>query len=378
MSEKMSEYNVLDQFKAVKDEQKKKLKDLDEKKRELDFTIDKGLTKYEKDLNDMLTGEKQVDVAELSKLDEGIQRAQEYKGEISDLAISLTEDLEEYGQFIESMARYEGIEKVLAFTGIFRGMADKMQKSRVKNADVRENLETILDYGTHMVSKIQEAIIDNMECKSRLEATLDVTTETLEENQPIYEKFRAEREKFEAEVAKVKDEIAKATESEYPALATKVKDLDGQLQTSKTNEDNYFTIVKKAKDAFPLQQKHFEAYASMVNALITFRTGLAEDIKHVTAIYQNAPVAIQTALATKAASQYDKGMKYATDVSTDTVLKSARGVLDEVATRAERPLIEAVKLEAYRKVLLEMEAQYSGRMESLKDKHSKPVGVEAN
>ena len=65
-------------------------------------------------------------------------------------------------------------------------------------------------------------------------------------------------------------------------------------------------------------------------------------------------------------------MKKATDITTDAVLKSVKGILDESVSRAERPLIEAEKLEAYRKLQREMREEFDKRMEQLQHDYAQP------
>lgn len=105
-----------------------------------------------------------------------------------------------------------------------------------------------------------------------------------------------------------------------------------------------------------------------------FRTRLERNIEAVTEIYMSTPTAIKTALSTKAAERYDKGMKYALDKATDTVLQSVAGVLDSTATRAERPLLEPETLEEYRRRQKEAKAIFESRLTALRERYETAKG----
>jgi hypothetical protein len=65
-------------------------------------------------------------------------------------------------------------------------------------------------------------------------------------------------------------------------------------------------------------------------------------------------------------------MKYATDKTTDAVLKSTEGIMDESMQRAEKPLIDPEKLVEYRRAQMEMRANFDKRVQEIKDKYAKP------
>jgi len=351
-------------------EKEKQFKDISSKQMKISEENKERLSEYEQGIKQVLDGNKAVNVEDLSKLDKGIERGKQFNKEISDLAESLTMELTGLGQFLGDMNQYMGFEKFVSM--LSRRTADKMRLGRVKNADVKQNLQTILNYGQHMVEKLYAATLENMECYSRIDATINLTAKKLEENQPLYEKFRGAKEDLEKECQAMQDKLDKADPKEYSKLAGDKATLDKKLQQARTNENYYFTIVDKAKQALPVQKTHLKAYADIIDATTQLKTGLEQNIENVTDLYLSAPVAIKTALGTKAASQYDKGMKYATAKSTDAVLRSAEGIMDESANRAEKPLIEPEKLEEYRKMQMEMRANFEERLQQIKDKYSKP------
>jgi chromosome segregation ATPase len=268
------------------------------------------------------------------------------------------------------MSNYQGLEKLIS--RFSRKWADKKRLARVKTADVTTNLKTILDYGHYMVSKLNNALIENMKCYSRIEGTIQTTNERLEQHQPEYEQWQEKREKLERQIKELEEKMNQAGPDEYAKLEGEKSQLDKEFHEAQTTENYHFTIVDKAKKALPVQRTHLTSYKDMIDSLKQFKTGLEQDLDHVTQVYLSAPTAIKTALSVKAASQYDKGMKYATDKATDAVLKSVEGILDETASRAERPLIEDEKLQAYRKVQQEMRAHYDKRVDQLKKTYAEP------
>ncbi len=349
---------------------KKKFKELEKKRMQLEADDERVITDYEKGIEDMLEGRQQVDVEQLSKLNEGIERGKEFKGEITDLAYSLTLELSELGQFFGDASQYQGLERWIS--KISTRWADTRRMARVQQADVKQNLQSILDYGNFMVKRLYDLTLENMEKGARIEATLKTTAKKLKENQPLYDEWRAKRETLERQVGELKDKMDRSAGAEYAQLAGQKVELDAEFTEAQKRENYYFTIVDAAKQAKPIQETHLKAYRDMVDSLMQFKTRLEENINHVTEVYSAAPTAIRTALSMKAASQYDKGMKYATDKATDTVLKSVRGVLDETASRAERPLIEPEKLAAYRRSQLEMRAEFDNRTNAIKTKYDAP------
>ena len=359
----------------VDSSQKQKLEDIDKKQLEIKQSDRQAISDYESTLQQMLEGKQDVKVETLSKLDAGIQRGKKFKVEISDLAESLTRELQDLGQFFGDMRQYKGVE--VWVSKLLPGKADKMRLNRVKNADVKQNLQNILDYGTHMVDKLYKATLENMECHTKIDATIRSTARTLEENQPQYEKWRSEKEKLERAINALKDTMDKADATGFSQMVGQMAELDKKLQETRVNESYHFTIVDKAKQALPIQKTHLKAYADIIESLVQLRTGLEENIKHVTQIYLAVPTAIKTALSTKAASQYDRGMKYATGISTEAVLESAQGILDEAAKRAVRPLIEPERLDAYRKLQFEMRANFDESCREMQEKYAAPAASPA-
>lgn len=224
-----------------------------------------------------------------------------------------------------------------------------------------------------MVQKLYNATIENMECHTKIDGTIKFTAKKLEENQPKYSEWRATKESLEREVKTLQDKMDRYDADEFAKLVGQKADLDQRLQEAKVNESDYFTICEKAKQALPVQRTHLKAYGDIIESLVVLRRGLEQNIENVTQLYLSTPTAIKTALSTKAASQYDKGMKYATDKSTETVLASAAGMLAETASRAVRPLIEPDKLEVYRKAQIEMKAEFDRSIESLMKTYAAPA-----
>lgn len=360
--------SILDQL-MVTPEQQEKLQSLDKKRIALSEANKKDLNAYEQSLSQMLDGKKEVQVQSLSLLDSGIQRTNQYKGEISDLAQSLTTELSGLGQLFGDLSQYRGLEAWVARFGFAR-KADEMRMNRVKSADVKQNLQTILDYGTHMVRKLHAGILENMECYAKINASIERASAVLDKTQPIYKEWRSKREGFEREMNALDVKMAAVEAEEYAKLSVEKTALQGKLDDAKTNEEYNFTIVNNAKDALPIMRTHLNAYAQSRDALLIMKTDVEQRINHVTQVYLAVPTAIKTALSVKAASQYHKGMNYATDISTDAVLQSTRGVLDEVSARRARPLIEPDKLELYRKAQQEMEADFVAKGEELKKQYS--------
>ena len=95
MATKQTSGNIFAQL-QLDAEQKQKVDALDRKQLELEQADQQHLATYERDVEQVLTGK--TDIATLSKLDQGIQRGQAFQGEISDLAQSLTHELNDLGQ----------------------------------------------------------------------------------------------------------------------------------------------------------------------------------------------------------------------------------------------------------------------------------------
>ena len=366
----MAQPNIFQQLQSDT-QAKQKLEQLAAKQMEIASEDKQALSDYESNLQKMLKGDKTATVESLAKIDKSIERGKQFKGEISDLTESLTQELQDLGQFFGGMSQYRGLETFLSQVGLTR-WADKKRFQRVKHADVKENLQTILDLGNGTVKQLYGYTVESMEKHAKVHASIQLTGKKLEENQPIYEKWRTDRESYERQVNALQDKMDKADASEFAKLAEQKTELDKKLQEAKINETNFFTIVDKAKQALPIQRTHLKAYADIVESLVQLRTGLEQNIENVTQLYLAVPTAIKIALGTKAASQYDKGMKYATDQATATLLESAQGILDESANRAERPLIEQDKLEAYRKAQMEMRADFERRTETIKARYAAP------
>lgn len=351
-----------------------RLKQLDARQAEVQALDRDALSKYDQTVRSMLDQQQEGDIQQqLSKLDKGIESGKKYKQEISELAENLTTELQGLGEYFQEMSLYKGFwEKAFSKIGM-KKTADRTRLKRIKSADVKQNLEQILDYSNTMVKKLYEAILENTECHSKLKSTISYTSNKLKDNQPKYEEWRTKKEGLESQVAEIEDRLAKANETEYVTInEEKVKALN-DLQEAKVNENYFFTIVEKAKQALPVQNTHQKAYADIIESLVSLRTGLEQNIENVTELYMATPTAIKTALAVKTASQTDKGMKYATDLSTKVLLDSAAGILDEAANRAERPLIEPEKLKKYRQDQAQMRAIFETRIQALEQKYSQPA-----
>ena len=130
------------------------------------------------------------------------------------------------------MSNYKGpIETFLAKFGMTK-FADRKRLARVRSTDVKENLQTILDYGHMMVRKLNDGIVDNMGCYQRINSSITTTIKELNENQPIYERFRSDREKLEREIGELEGKLDQASGEQYAGLERE----KGNVQEEVENE----------------------------------------------------------------------------------------------------------------------------------------------
>ena len=129
----------------LEDKQKEKLKKIEQNTVQFEQESQEELSSYRENLEKMLEGKEKVDIKELSKLDVGIERGKQYNLEVTELAESLTAELQDLGQVIGDMSQYQGVEKWLAKFSLTSKLADRQRLSRVKTQDVKKNLQTILN-----------------------------------------------------------------------------------------------------------------------------------------------------------------------------------------------------------------------------------------
>lgn len=357
----------------VDQKQKEKLEEVDKKRMRLEEENTQLVDEYQKTTEKIIKGEATVE--DLSKLEVGIQRGKQCTSEIYEIAAGLATDYENLGQFVGNLQNYKGfVEKFLVEIG-FEKAAYKKMVGRIKHSDIKENLETIVDFGHLMVHKLNDGVIANNDAYYAIGVAIDMTTKELAEKQPIYEKWRAERESLDRQMIELKEKQAQATDAEFAELQIQIVTLQKNVDKAKFNEDHYFGKVDKAKQALKIQPIHQQAYRDNVNSLDQIKTRFEADIEHSTPLFLRIKTAIETVVTTKAASQYYKGLRMAVDVTTDTVQKSAAGVMAEAAAIAEKLTLDEDKAVNYRKVQIAERADFDRRMSLLKDKYSTPENV---
>jgi len=310
---------------------------------------------------------------EISKIDAISPENTKFKGEVTNLAESLTKDLTEFGIFIGDIKNYKGLEKAVSYLplGLGTKMADAFRLKRVLSADLTVNLETIIDYAAFISKKLGDATIDNMNCAGAIDGSVKEAARKLVDNQPKYENWRSKKEALQREIDATKDLQDKANETDFPKYAAKLAELDKEKQEAEINETHYFGIVETSKQAIPVLKTNLKAYMDTVKALEDMRTRLDNKIADVTEIYRSAETMIKTALKVKAASQIDKGVNYATTRITETVLDNQIAIDDERMNRAERQLIEPEKLNQIRELQKTMNEKIYAREAELKANYAK-------
>jgi len=353
-------------------QKKKKLEELSQKRMQIAEEDKQALSEYEKSVRRTLDG-KQTEVSAEAKtrIDQGIERKKLYKQEISDLTESITKDFQELGDTYLQMGQYKGIETVLMRLHLTR-LADRQRSARANRVDVKQNLETILDVGKAAVKKLYEFTLENMEQQATIDGLVKDTAAKLKENQPEYEKWRAQTESYTRDIKALQDKMDKADETEFAKLSTQKAELDKKLQDAKIQQTYFFTIVDGAKKMLPTQKDHLQQYSEIVEGLVQLRTNLDHYIENSTKLYMALPTALKTMLGVKAASQWDKAAKYALEKGTETLHIAAKGIRDESLNRQEKYPISPEKFDEFRKDYMATVAEFTQRESELKRKHATP------
>lgn len=373
-----STYESTDVFEKLRVDKKQKeiLENIDKKRMQLEEQSTKHIAdEYQQVTEKVLKGEATVE--DLTKLEAGIERGKKCTSEIYEITAGLATDFEDLSQFVGNLSNYQGVEKTLERFG-FHKSAYKRMVGRIKGSDIKQNLETIIDFGHLMVHKLNDSIIANNDAYFAIEAAIKETSKVLSENQPVYEYWRSQREIFDRQMTDLKEKQSQATGDDFAKLQTQVVELQSKVDKAKFNEDHYFAQVDKAKQALKIQPIHLQAYRDNVNALDQIKTRFEADIQHNTPLFMQVKTSIETGVTTKASGQYYKGLRMAVDKTTDTVQKMSAGVMAEAATIAEKQTLDEDKAINYKKVQDVERADFDRRNEVLKNKHEAPAKQPAN
>lgn len=367
---------MLDPFEQLKvtKEQRDKLAAMDQKNAEFKETSAQTLDQYEQATQQILEGKAGIET--LSKLEIGIQQGTKSRMEFFQIAENIALTYESLGQEIGDTQNYRGlVEKSLAGIGL-TSLASITRLKRFRKAGIQHNLETVLDFGHFGIHKVNDMIVGNQECYERIGRVIVNTAEELKKTQPLYERWRGEREGFERQMKELKEKQAQVVGQEFADLEVQRAALQEQYDRAKFNEDNFFGIVERAKQALETQPIHQQAYRDNVSALNQIKVRLEKDIEYYTPIFLSAQTMVETGLTTKSVGQYYKGLRMALDVATNTVQKISAGVMDESASIAEKPALDIQKRKQYRDVQMTERAYFDRRMEVLKTDYATPVAAD--
>ena len=357
----------------LSDNEKQKIKQLDQKKLAADEADKRLLQEREEKLQQAYQKGDQTQIQELAGMAKLSAENEEYIGEMNNLVVSLNGDLTQWGVVIGDLANYQGLESYISKVPLLgEKLADRLRDKRVSKVDLQGNLETILTYSAFTVQRLGESIMENMGRASDIQRTVDEAVVLLTENQPLYEKWRKTGEDLVRERDKVKDLQDHANETDFPKYAAQLADLDKQVRESKINETHYFGVVETTKQAIPVQKGAYEALMNTVESLEDMRTRLDNKIRQVTTTYAGAPTIVKTQLRVRAFSQIDKGMNYATTKTLEVYVHNANEIGKERMSRAERELVEPETLYAIQEVLNSASASIREREEARKAHYAAP------
>jgi hypothetical protein len=360
-----------DLFKSLIDpeKQKKAVDEATRKRMQLEEESE-VVTEYERVSEQILKGEATVE--ELSKLEEGMKRGQQCTQDIYQIAEGLSVNFEGWQQFVGQLTQYKGIEVHLERLGLHK-LAYRKMVGRIKDSDINANLEQIVELGHLMVHQTNEAILKNTECYHRITGAVQKTTDTLSTTQPIYEDWRAKRETAQGKLAEIKEKQAHAEGSEFAQLQSELVKVQTDFDSAKFNEDHYFAIVDKARQALKVQPIHQQAYRDSIAALDQIKQRLESDIEHNTPLFLSVKTMIQTGLTTKSAGAYNTAQRAALDTTTATVQKIAAGIMDEAAKVAESYNLDPEAVKFYKDQSDKERADFVRRLEAVKARYTSPT-----
>jgi hypothetical protein len=353
-------------------QQKQVVEEATKKRMKLEEDSEQVMGQYERVTDKILKGEATVE--ELSKLDEGMKRGQQCTQDIYQIAEGLSVNFEGWEQFVGQLSQYKGREVWFEKLGLHK-VAYRTMVGRIKKSDVNENVEQIVSLGHLMVHQTNQAIIKNTECYHRITGAIQKTTDTLSQTQPIYEKWRADRESLQGQVAEVKEKQAHAEGAEFAKLQSELVKIQSNYDAAKFNEDHFFAIVDKARQALKVQPIHQQSYRDAINGLDQIKQRLEADIEHNTPLFLSVKTMIETGLTTKSAGTYNQAQRAALDTTTATVQKMAAGILDEAAKVAESYNLDPEKTSYYRGEAEKERAAFVARLEAVKARYTPKVSA---
>src|SRR6185436_18286435 len=214
------------------------------------------------------------------------------------------------------------------------------------------------------------AIAKNAETYGKLQATDAALSEKLVENQPKYEHWRQEVKRFEQEIAELDRRIQVADETSYAQLQAERSQKQAAVDEAKINETQYFEVLKNAKESQPIVRAHMEGFKQAIAALTQNKVKTQEKIANLTTVFEGIYQIMETALEIKGFSTIDKSINYAADSTTRVMTEQVEGILQETADRAEKKLIDDVKLKEYTDHLATIIDAFDQRMEQLESEYA--------
>src|SRR6266508_959187 len=309
-----------------------------------------------------------ANVADLTKLDGAISSGKQYTGDLQTLIEDLTGELDELGRNVTTLKDATAMERLV---GRFnRRWARQMTVKRIRDQNVDGSMKTILAYARGTVESLNAAIAKNAEVYGKLQNTDAELSQKLLENQPKYEHWRQEAKRLEQEIAELDRRIQVADETAYAQLQTERTDLQAALDEAKINEAQYFEVLKNAKESQPIVRAHMEGFKQAIGALTQNKVKTQEKIANLTSVFEGIYQIMETALEIKGFSTIDKSLNYAADSTTRVMTEQVEGILQETADRAEKKLIDDVKLKEYTDHLATIIDAFDQRMEQLESEYA--------
>jgi hypothetical protein len=297
-----------------------------------------------------------------SKLDTGIQKFHAYKGEIADLAAGLTENLQDYVDFVAKGSTFKGIEHLVKIFAPKKAL--HMRKDRLMQQNPRENLKLVLDYAEKLVGEILVAQDIAGKTYERLTVNTDIIVAKIEEYEPQERMVKEKLDAMEAEYKKLEEQTIASQDSQQRAqLEVQKNDLHKELTVVREDYDKILTIYSQAEKALEANKQSRNSFEQMKRDLGIQATMIKEKMDNVTEIYKASPDAIKIMMTTKGMENLDKVMNVATDKSVDMIVQSAEGVTEATTARAKTPIIDPDVMRQYAQRVEEMIANFNAEHE---------------
>ncbi len=310
------------------------------------------------------TATSEGELAEVSKLKEAVMDFADFKGTMADQALGVTASLDDLLGYAEKSQLYQGMEW-WAHKFFFRKTADRWRDERIREQDLSENLEEVVQRGRTLYVDLSEARVVMYKAAKELAAQDAVLTKKIAEYQPKQEAQKQLVDATQEQLEALEKRMEGASEAERADLVEERNAVELTLAEQRHEYMQLFTTYKQAQEMLEANRAAKAMAYQMQEDLAVQAKTILEKIDNATTLYKTVPVVGQALMTTQGTEVVNEAFDVATQRSLRMFSKAAKGIRDATLQIMEKQATDPGVMRAVYDEMADTSRDYIERFEEI-------------